>query len=147
WVRDGAVWPAETSVAPKKATAGYWALNPVKKPGLPAVKDAAWATGAIDRFILAKLEQKQLTPVPDADRHALLRRLTLDVTGLLPTSEEVSRFAQDNSPGALEAVVDRLLGSPAFGERWGRHWLDVTYWADTTGVGRRIPLREAWRYR
>jgi hypothetical protein len=123
------------------------ALNPVKKPVLPTVKDSAWGTGAIDRFILAKLEEKHLPVAPDADRYALLRRVTLDLTGLLPTAEDVSRFVKDASPVAFETVVDRLLNSPAFGERWGRHWLDITYWADTTGVGRRIPLREAWRYR
>jgi hypothetical protein len=151
WVRDGADWPAGDASGAAKTPAvagGHWALQPVKKPEPPPVKDNdAWVRGAIDRFVLAKLEEKRLPPAPDADRYALLRRLTLDLTGLLPTAEDVRRFASDESPAALESVVDRLLGSPAFGERWGRHWLDVTYWADTTGVGRRIPLREAWRYR
>lgn len=150
WVREGALWPLEdTSATPKPATAsgGSWALQPVRKPAPPPVRNTAWALGAIDRFILAKLEERQLAPAPDADRYALLRRLTLDLTGLLPAAGDVRQFAGDESPGALETVVDRLLTSPAFGERWGRHWLDVTYWADTTGVGRRIPLREAWRYR
>ena len=147
WVREGALWPVESASDARKpfaAAGGSWALQPVKRVGPPLVKGNAWVRGAIDRFILAKLEEKQLA---DADRSALLRRLTLDLTGLLPTAEDVQRFADDESPRALETVVDRLLSSPAFGERWGRHWLDVTYWADTTGVGRRIPLREAWRYR
>ncbi len=148
WVRSGAIWPEEPSVTkPGTPGPGHWALRPVKARPAPTVQDAAWPRGAIDRFILSKLEEKELRPAADADRYTLLRRLTLDLTGLLPTTDEVSRFVGDESPGAMESVVDRLLGSPAFGERWGRHWLDVTYWADTTGVGRRIPLREAWRYR
>jgi len=155
WVREGAPWPADDGASaartPLAASAGggggAWALQPVKKPEPPRVKDNSWAHGAVDRFVLARLEEKQLVPAPDADRYALLRRLTLDLTGLLPAAADIERFAADESPAALETVVDRLLGSPAFGERWGRHWLDVTYWADTTGVGRRIPLREAWRYR
>jgi cytochrome c553 len=146
WVRDGAVWPESTAISNSAAT-GHWALQPVAKAPLPAVKEAAWPRGSIDRFILAKLEERKLTPAAAADRHALLRRVTLDLTGLLPTPQEVAGFIGDPAPNAFEAVVDRLLGSPAFGERWGRHWLDVTYWADTTGVGRRIPLKEAWRYR
>ena len=148
WVRDGAVWPEDAAMAQKPvASAGHWALTPEKKPVPPAVRDVGWAPGAIDRFILAKLEEKHLAIAPDADRYALLRRITLDLTGLLPAGDDIRRFVNDDSPDAFETVVDRLLGSPAFGESWGRHWLDVTYWADTTGVGRRIPLREAWRYR
>lgn len=146
WIAQGAVWP-DTVVASVPAPAGYWAFQPVKKPEVPKVADATWPTSDIDRFILEKLERKDLKPVNDADKYALLRRATLDVTGLLPTPEEVAAFEKDSSPKAFENVVDRLLASPAFGDHWGRHWLDVTYWADTTGVGRRIPLREAWRYR
>jgi cytochrome c553 len=143
WVRDGAVWP-EGVVAPAAGAAGHWALRPVKKTAAPVVRDAAWARGEIDRFVLAKMEGKGIGPVGDADPYTLLRRVTLDLTGLLPTAEEVAAFVADPS---LEKVVDRLLASPAYGERWGRHWLDVTYYAETTGVGRRIPLPEAWRYR
>ena len=147
WVRSGAIWPEQIVTAAVGGAAGHWALQPVKAAAAPMVKDADWPRGKIDRFILAKLEEKRLAPAADADRYTLLRRLTLDLTGLLPTPEEVTRFIDDPSPRALDTVADRLLGSPAFGERWGRHWLDVTYWADTTGTGRRIPLREAWRYR
>ena len=111
------------------------------------MKANEWPRSDIDRFILAKLEEKKLAPVADAGKYHLLRRATLDLTGLLPTAEEIAAFEKDSSPQAFEHVVDRLLASPTYGERWGRHWLDVTYWADTTGVGRRIPLRDAWRYR
>lgn len=143
WVREGAVWP-EGVAAPAVGAAGHWALRPVKKTAAPAVRDVAWARGEIDRFVLAKMAGKGIGPVGDADPYTLLRRVTLDLTGLLPTAEEVAAFVADPS---LEKVVDRLLASPAYGERWGRHWLDVTYYAETTGVGRRIPLPEAWRYR
>ena len=146
WVASGAVWPETAAGATPKAS-GYWAFQPVKKPAIPVVKNAAWPRSEIDRFILAKLDEKSLTPVADADRYTLLRRATIDLTGLLPTPEEVSAFLEDSSPQAFERVVDRLLASAAYGDRWGRHWLDVTYYADTTGVGRRIPLPEAWRYR
>ncbi len=147
WVRDGAVWPDNPAALPGGNAVGHWSLQPVKQQPPPAVKDASWPRTAIDRFILAKLEAKRISPALDAGHYTLLRRLTLDLTGLLPTPADLTRFVEDASPNALETVVDRLLASPAFGERWGRHWLDVTYWADTTGVGRRIPLPEAWRYR
>src|SRR6266567_4329712 len=146
WVADGAFWP-ETPAPAQPSQSGFWAFQPVKKPAIPIVKNAAWTRSDIDRFILARLEEKGLAPVRDADRYSLLRRVTIDLTGLLPTPAEVDAFIKDSSPQAFECVVDRLLASTAYGDRWGRHWLDVTYWADTTGVGRRIPLPEAWRYR
>ena len=147
WVAAGAIWP-ETPAGPEtKQSAGFWAFQPVRKPAVPSVKNTAWARTDIDRFILARLEEKSLHPVRDADKYSLLRRVTIDLTGLLPTPVEVDAFIKDDSPQAFEHVVDRLLASPAYGDRWGRHWLDVTYWADTTGVGRRIPLPDAWRYR
>ncbi len=147
WVTDGAVWPEPSAGAKAAPAAGFWAFQPVKKPPVPQVRNAAWARSDIDRFILSKLEEKKLAPVHDADKYTLLRRATLDLTGLLPTTAEIEAFVKDSSPQAFEHVVDRLLASTAYGDRWGRHWLDVTYYADTTGVGRRIPLPEAWRYR
>jgi hypothetical protein len=147
WVKDGAIWPEASGALPVANATTHWAFKPVVKPAPPDVKAGEWPRSDIDRFILARLEDKKLKPVPDAGKHHLLRRVTLDLTGLLPTLEEIATFEADSSPQAFERVVDRLLGSLAYGERWGRHWLDVTYWADTTGVGRRIPLREAWRYR
>jgi mono/diheme cytochrome c family protein len=147
WVADGAPWPEEIAADPYAAASSHWAYQPVAEPQPPTVQDTAWPRSPVDQFILATLEQKGLHPAPDADKYNLLRRLTIDLTGLVPRPEDIELFVQDESPQAFERVVDRLLSSAEFGERWGRHWLDVTYWADTTGVGRRVPLREAWRYR
>ena len=147
WVAEGAVWPDTAVVSRHSDTPTHWSFVPVKKPSPPEVREPAWPRTDIDRFILARIEKAGLSPVADANKYALLRRVTLDLTGLLPSAEEIEAFQRDSSPNAFERVVDRLLDSPAYGERWGRHWLDVTYWADTTGVGRRIPLRHAWRYR
>ena len=147
WVASGAVWPDTYAKATQVSAGGTWAFQPVKSPAVPSVKQVDWPRSDIDRFILAKLEEKGIRPVRDADRYSLLRRVTLDLTGLLPTRSEVQGFYNDSSPDAFAKVVDRLLASLAFGDRWGRHWLDITYYADTTGYGRRIPLPEAWRYR
>ena len=103
----------------------FWAFKPVQRPGLPAVKDGKWARNPIDRFILARLEKEGLSPAREADKLTLIRRLTFDLTGLPPTPEEIRAFQQDKSPDAYEKLVERLLASPHYGERWGRHWLDV----------------------
>ena len=160
WVRMGAPDPrdAEPAVAGSgpatRPTPGisdeqrrFWSFQPVRRVEPPPVRDAAWPRSEIDRFVLARLEEKNLQPSKDADKLRLLRRLTFDLTGLPPTPEAIAAFENDTSTGAVERLVDRLLASPEFGERWGRHWLDVTYFADTTGIGRRSPLRDAWRYR
>ena len=155
WVADGAAWPASTAPTTDPTTkptthvvdANFWAFQPVKPQVAPEVADASWPRSVIDRFILAKLEATKLHPTSDASKAILLRRLTFDLTGLPPTPEEVEAFVGDADPRAIEKLVDRLLASPAFGERFGRHWLDVTYFADTTGIGRRTPLNDAWRYR
>jgi hypothetical protein len=155
WVADGAAWPASSAptVDPTgKPTspvvdANFWAFQPVKPQAAPEVADAAWPKSAIDRFILARLEQAKLRPTSDASRATLVRRLTFDLTGLPPAPADVEAFVNDVDSRAIEELVDRLLASPAFGERFGRHWLDVTYFADTTGIGRRTPLNDAWRYR
>ena len=147
WVSEGAIWPETAAIATSLKPEEYWAFQPVKKTAPPAVQNSRWPHSDIDRFILSKLEEKGLHPVRDADKYALLRRATLDLIGLLPTLAEIDAFEKDSSPDAFAKVVDRLLASPSYGDRWGRHWLDVTYYADTTGVGRRIPLPEAWRYR
>src|SRR5207248_4609421 len=97
--------------------------------------------------LLARLEEKGLKPAREADRHTLLRRVTFDLTGLPPTSEEIGAFVADRSSQAFERVVDRLLASPAFGDRWGRHWLDLAQYADTVSVDRLFPDKNAWRYR
>src|ERR1700674_4269227 len=125
----------------------FWSLRPVTKPAVPAVKDKTWVKNVIDAFVLARLEQAQLRPNQPADKLTLLRRVTIDVTGLPPTQEEIQAFLGDNSPNAYEKVVDRLLASPAYGERWGRHWLDVARYADSNGFKGDETRPNIWRYR
>ncbi len=126
----------------------FWSFQPVRKPALPAVKDASWATTEIDRFILARLETEGLKPAGLAEKRTLIRRASFDLIGLPPTPEEIDAFLADNSPKAFERVIDRLLNSPHYGERWARHWLDVARYAEdqahTFGVK---PNSEAYRYR
>jgi hypothetical protein len=155
WIKDGAAWPRvalPASVGKHRAKyerqrRGHWAWQPLREPNLPAVRNAAWPRADFDRFILAGLEARGLAPVGDADRPTLLRRLTFDLTGLPPTPAEMSSFIADDSPDAVARVVDRLLASPAYGERWGRHWLDLARYAESTGPSRNIPYPHAWRYR
>ncbi|OWK43493.1 DUF1549 domain-containing protein [Fimbriiglobus ruber] len=125
----------------------HWAFQPPKAAAVPAVKNVAWPKTDADRFLLAKLEEKGLTPASDADKRAILRRVTFDLTGLPPTPEELDEFLNDNSPNAFAKVVDRLLASPAFGETWGRHWLDVARYAESSGKEQNIVYPHAWRYR
>ncbi len=152
WIAKGAPWPEESAPAatvPAAAAKGkdHWAFQPVAKPAVPSVRDGQWPRGDIDRFILARLEKDGLTPANEAGRHVLLRRVTFDLTGLPPSPEEMDSFANDASPDAYDKVVARLLDTPGFGERFARHWLDGAYYADNIEIGRRIPAREAWRYR
>ncbi|HZO85531.1 MAG TPA: DUF1549 and DUF1553 domain-containing protein, partial [Verrucomicrobiae bacterium] len=125
----------------------FWAFRPVREVGPPKVQNKAWPRGAIDHFILAKLEEKRLTPSREADKLVLLRRLTLDLIGLPPALEDLEAFERDSSPHALARVVDRLLGSREFGERWGRHWLDVARYADSNGSDENFTYYDAWRFR
>jgi len=125
----------------------HWAFQPLQKTAPPVVKDAAWAWNDVDRFILAALEAKGLKPSPEADRRTLIRRATFDLIGLPPTPEEVEAFVKDASPQAWERVVDRLLASPHYGERWGRHWLDLARYADSSGFHNDLDRPHAWRYR
>jgi Protein of unknown function (DUF1549)/Protein of unknown function (DUF1553) len=129
------------------AQKSYWAFQPVKKSPVPAVKNKAWVKTPLDAFILAKLEENNLQPNPRADKLTLLRRATIDMTGLPPTPEEIQAFLTDRSPDAWEKVVDRLLASPAYGERWGRHWLDVARYADSNGFKADETRPNVWRYR
>src|SRR5262249_11565432 len=136
WVKMGAPWPASKSSASgdvPESEERHWAFRSVLHPKPPAVKDRSWPRNALDRFVLAKLEAKGLRPSPTADRRALLRRVTFDLIGLPPTPEEVAAFEADKSPDAYARVVERLLASPHYGERWGRYWLDVARYADTKG--------------
>ena len=124
-----------------------WAFRPPRDTGVPPVRDTSWARDAVDRFILARLESKGLSPAFDADRHTWLRRVSLDLVGLPPSPEQIVEFLRDSSPAANERVVDRFLASPAFGERWARHWLDLTGYADQIGTANDIFAEHAWRYR
>jgi hypothetical protein len=136
--------------APKQFTPQqrrWWAFQKVVKPAVPQPKSHAWVKNEIDSFILAKLEEKNLTPAPPADRVTLIRRATLDLTGLVPTPEEVQAFVSDPSPEAFTKVVDRLLESPRYGERWARHWLDLARYADSEGFKSDETRPNIWRYR
>ncbi len=124
----------------------HWAFVPPVKAPLPEVKNAKWVANPIDRFILARLEKEGLNPAPEADRTTLLRRVSLDLTGLPPTPEEVDAFVNDHSPKAYEKQVDRLLASPHYGEKWGRHWLDAARYADSDGY-EKDKQRQVWFYR
>ncbi len=126
---------------------GHWAFQPLASPPVPAVRDAAWPKTEPDNFFLARLEQEGRHPAPSTDRRTLLRRVTYDLTGLPPTVAELDAFLADTSPGAFSAAVERLLASPAYGEKWGREWLDVARYADTAGETADVPLPHAWRYR
>ncbi len=146
WVQAGAPYPKAVTRA-TDAAAQHWAFRPPADPPVPAVRDTTWARGAIDRFILAGLEARKLRPAPPADRRALIRRVTFDLLGLPPTPDEVEAFVTDTRPDAYEHLVDRLLASPAYGERWGRHWLDVARYADSNGLDENVAHGNAWRYR
>ncbi|MGA1368806.1 MAG: DUF1549 domain-containing protein, partial [Blastocatellia bacterium] len=124
----------------------HWAFIPPVRPALPVVKDERWGRTAIDRFILAAIEREGLAPSSAAAKTTLIRRLSLDLTGLPPTIEEIDRFLQDRSPNAYESLVERLLASPHYGERWGRWWLDAARYADTNGFEKDLP-RSIWPYR
>ncbi len=140
WIDQGATWP---STGEAKV---HWAYVAPVHPALPAVQNKSWPRNEIDYFVLARLEEEHLTPAPEADRAALLRRVSLDLTGLPPTLRQVKAFEQDRDPGAYEKVVDRLLASPHYGERWARPWLDLARYADTQGY-EKDNRRSIWPYR
>lgn len=125
----------------------FWSFRPVQKPGTPKVLRADWPSNEIDYFILEKLEQSSLAPAAAAEKRVLIRRATYDLTGLPPTPEEVEAFVRDESPDAFAKVIDRLLGSEHYGERWGRHWLDVVRYADSAGDNSDFPIPQMYRYR
>ena len=125
----------------------WWSFQPLTKPVVPTPANSAWAKTDIDRFLLAGLEQQGLKPVADADRAALLRRVYFDIVGLPPSPKELDSFLKDSAPNAYEKIVDQLLASPQFGERWGRHWLDVARYAESTGKDVNVAFPHAWRYR
>ncbi len=155
WIRDGAADPRTgTAVAPARTIdlaegRKFWSFQPLGRPEPPPVVDNRWAGCGIDRFVDARRRAEGLAPAPRADRTTLIRRATFDLWGLPPQPQDVADFLEDPSPDdeAFARVVDRLLASPHFGERWGRHWLDVARYADTTGGGRSMFFNAAWRYR
>ena len=125
----------------------HWAFQPLRKSALPAVRATEWPRQNWDRFVLATLEATGLSGPDEADRRTLARRTFLQLIGLPPQPKELARFLADRDPGAFERLVDRLLASPHFGERWGRHWLDLARYADSNGLDENFLFREAWRYR
>ena len=163
WVKMGAPWPKAAATLVVSSGSGgftvtpqqrlFWSFQPLRKPATPAIKETKWARTDIDQFVMAKLESSGLKPVAPADRSTLIRRATLDLTGLPPTPEEVAAFEKDRSPNAFAKVIDRLLASPHYGERWGRHWLDVARYAedDVRGLDPKrrgyMPFNGAYIYR
>ncbi|MDZ4287718.1 MAG: DUF1549 domain-containing protein [Prosthecobacter sp.] len=148
WINSGAPWP-ETQADREAATdqrLRHWSFQPVTQPAVPSV-NGGLIRNPIDAFILAKLKDKNLSPSPEADRRTLIRRLSFDLLGLPPTPKEVEAFLKDSGPLAYEKLVDRLLDSPHYGERWARHWLDIAHYADTHGFERDQLRPNAWRYR
>jgi len=142
WVDSGAEWPQ-----PAAGGSNHWSFQPIARPEPPAVKAEAWVRNAIDRFVLAQLETRGMTPSTEADRYTLIKRLSYDLLGLPPTVAEVDAFVNDTSPDAYEKLVDRLLDSPHYGERFARHWLDKARYADSDGYEKDNPRPDAWRYR
>ena len=156
WVRRGGPWPSDETVDAvsnasvfdlQKRKRDHWAWKPIIAPPIPNFSDSRRATSAIDAFLLAKLDEAGLERAAPADKRTLIRRATFDVIGLPPTPEEVAAFQTDPSADAFTKVVDRLLASPHFGERWARHWLDLVRYAETLGHEFDYPLTDAWRYR
>ncbi|MBM4071368.1 MAG: DUF1553 domain-containing protein [Planctomycetes bacterium] len=159
WIKDGAAWPkpivpasvGRSSAEYDRLRKEHWAWQPMRRPQLPKVQDTSWPLSDVDRFVLANLEEKGLKPVGGADPVTLIRRLTFDITGLPPTPAEVvefvARWKRARPQVAIAQLVDRLLSSPGYGERWGRHWLDVARYGESTGSARNLPYPHAWRYR
>jgi hypothetical protein len=154
WVAMGAPDPRHGEARPPAAARidiergrTFWAFRPPVEPAIPAVRDHSWSRTPLDHFVLAALEQKGLRPAPAADQRTLIRRATFDLIGLPPTPAEVDAFLADDRPDAFARVVDRLLASPHYGERWGRHWLDVARYADSNGLDENVAHGNAWRYR
>ncbi|MFK8112203.1 MAG: DUF1553 domain-containing protein [Rubripirellula sp.] len=158
WVALGAVDPREpdspngletemSSAERIEQGRQFWAFQPIRSPAIPKVADSDWARNEIDHFVLSGLESADLSPSADADRRTLIRRLYFDLLGLPPTPDQIEAHLSDDSPDAYQRLVDRLLASPLFGQRWGRHWLDVVRFAESSGGGRTLLFPDAWRYR
>ena len=147
WVDQGAEYPeSELVVNVKQVKSRHWAFQPISRSPLPAVRNRQWVRNPIDAFVLARLEKEKLRPSPQADRETLIRRLSLDLCGVPPTIEQIDEFLHDARPDAYEQLVERLLSSPRYGERWGRHWLDLARYADSDGFTIDA-ARNIWKYR
>ncbi|MEQ8851928.1 DUF1553 domain-containing protein [Gimesia sp.] len=160
WVEAGAYWPnakpiseirkeaaGETGPLFTEAEQDFWAFQPPREPAVPQTRNLEWAQQSLDQFVLARLEQADAEPASRADKRTLIRRATFDLIGLPPTNKEVEAFLADDSPDAFAKVIDRLLASPRYGERWGRHWLDVARYADSNGLDENLSYANAFRYR
>ena len=156
WVDAGAPWPDERAPGLpdpgeafdlEKRRSDHWAWQPVRPEDPPELRDEDWPLSAVDRFVLAKLEDRGLEPAPPAERHTLLRRLSFALTGLPPSPSEIAEFQADDSPNAVETVLERLLASPHYGERWARHWMDLMRYSESHGSEGDPDIPEAWRYR
>jgi mono/diheme cytochrome c family protein len=150
WIDAGAKWPDEKTIAEaRRADENWWSLQPLAsvEPPMPKGIPGDWANSPIDRFIFAKLAERNLQPNPPADRRALIRRVSYDLTGLPPSPEEVEAFVNDNDPQAYEKLIDRLLASPRYGEQWGRHWLDVARYGESKGFEQNHIINNLWPYR
>lgn len=147
WIDAGAQWPDVVIPVTAKPATKHWSFQPLRKPAPPATRRAGWTRNPIDAFVLARLEKESIAPSPEADRSTLLRRVSLDLTGLPPTPAELAAFLADQRPDAYELVVDRLLASPHYGEKWGRQWLDLARYADSDGYESDVERPHAWRYR
>lgn len=147
WVNAGAIWPDGVDTAVVVDKTDHWSYRPVRRPEVPAVRDTAWPRNDIDRFILARLETEGLQPSQEADRRTWLRRVNFAMTGLPPTPVEIEQFLADQSPNAHAVVIERLLASPSYGERYAQHWLDVVRYADTHGYEVNTERPNAWPYR
>ncbi len=152
WIRTGAVWPDSTKLTDKSEggqSVPLWSLQPIQNPKIPESPQSqkSWSRNAIDRFIAKDHVSHGFKPAPEADRRTLVRRLYFDLTGLPPSPEDVERFQHDTHPKAYERLVDRLLSSPSYGERWARHWLDIVHYGETHGYDKDKPRPNAWPYR
>jgi hypothetical protein len=149
WINQGAAWPDDAVLRVPLADSDWWSLRPVSEPSLPVLtpEQQDWCRTPIDYFIAAAHSEHDMHPAPEADRRTLIRRLSYDLTGLPPTPQEVEAFVNDPDPFAYEKLVDRLLASPRYGERWARHWLDVVHYGDTHGYDKDQPRPNAWPYR
>jgi len=145
WIKQGAIYPKSNKIV--RGTAEHWSFQPIKQHNVPKVKNSAWVRNPMDAFILSKLETAGIAPSKQADKRTLIRRVSFDLTGLPPTLSESALYLADDSANAYENMVNRYLASPAYGERWGRHWLDVARYADSNGLDENVAHGNAWRYR